>query len=349
MAKSLLLADDSTTIQKVVELALGQEDITVVCTKGADEALARARELRPDIIVADVFMPGKSGYDLAAAVRADPNLQHVPVLLLQSLNEPFDENRARSSGANGWIPKPFQSQILIDNVKQLLAAKPATTAPGPARPAPSPAASQPAAPAAAPMGQRVPTQIPPAKVPAPLPVAAPRPATPGPTSKPSVPPGAPAATTRPPPAPVAAAQARTAAAPAPAAPRPPGAPAPAAVARPAVPAGTPRPPGAPPAAPRPPGVPAPAGAVRAPGTPGPIAAGKPGVAPAPRPPGAPAPAPRPPAPALTAQNHEALLREALTKASKEMLERVIWEVVPELAETMIKEELQRLIKAREAK
>jgi CheY-like chemotaxis protein len=328
MARSLLLADDSVTIQKVVELCFGQEDITVVATKSADEALARARDLRPDIVLADTFMPGKSGYDLAAAVKGDPNLAHIPVLLLASPNETFDEGRARGAQADGWIKKPFQSQAIIDEVKKLLVARPVGTQPGPVRPA---AAAVPT-PAAVP-GVRVPTAIPPARVPPPASVAAAG----APTLK---------APSGPPPARPAAPAARPAAAPAP---RPAGAPAPAArpAAAPAArPAGAPipaRPPGAVPAGARPgaPAQPVP----RFQQGPGPVAAGRPGAAPA-RPAGA-APAPRPAAQQLTPQNHEALLREALSKASREMIEKVVWEVVPELAETMIKEELAKLVKARQ--
>src|SRR3712207_2308161 len=117
MAKSLLLADDSVTMHKIVEFCLGQEDVTVIAAKSADEALARARELRPDIVLADSVMPGRSGYDLAAAIKSDPSLAHIPVLLLASNTEAIDEARAKQARVDGVLAKPFQSQALIEQVK----------------------------------------------------------------------------------------------------------------------------------------------------------------------------------------------------------------------------------------
>ena len=76
------------------------------------------------LILADVFMPGKNGYELCSAVRQEPALRDVPVLLLTGTFEPFDENKARAAGADSWIAKPFESQALIDRVEELLARVP---------------------------------------------------------------------------------------------------------------------------------------------------------------------------------------------------------------------------------
>lgn len=120
MSRKLLLADDSVTIQKVIGITFVNEDYTLAVADNGDAALEKARSDRPDLILADVFMPGKNGYELCAAVKADPSLAGVPVLLLTGTFEPFDEAKAQACGADGWIAKPFESQTLISRVKELL-------------------------------------------------------------------------------------------------------------------------------------------------------------------------------------------------------------------------------------
>lgn len=120
MSRKLLLADDSVTIQKVIGITFVNEDYTLAVADNGDAALEKARSDRPDLILADVFMPGKNGYELCSAVKADPSLAGVPVLLLTGTFEPFDEAKAQACGADGWIAKPFESQTLINRVKELL-------------------------------------------------------------------------------------------------------------------------------------------------------------------------------------------------------------------------------------
>jgi CheY-like chemotaxis protein len=121
MSKTLLLADDSVTIQKVVGISFANEDIVLVTVDNGDDAIAKARETRPDIVLADVVMPGKSGYEVCEALKADPELAHVPVLLLTGTFEAFDEGRATAAGADGHITKPFEAQALVDTVNGRLA------------------------------------------------------------------------------------------------------------------------------------------------------------------------------------------------------------------------------------
>jgi CheY-like chemotaxis protein len=142
MPKTLLLADDSVTIQKVVGISFANEDIAITTVDNGRDAVAKARSMKPDIILADVVMPGMSGYEVCEAVKADPNLRHVPVLLLTGTFEAFDQARAAAVGAAGHVAKPFEAQTLVDRVKQLLAASAATVVrPAPARPAAAPAAA----------------------------------------------------------------------------------------------------------------------------------------------------------------------------------------------------------------
>ena len=124
MSKKLLLADDSITIQKVIQITFAHEDYELTITDNGDAALAKAQEIKPDLVMTDIYMPGKNGYELTAAIKQNPALQHIPVLLLAGSFEPFDEDKARSCKADAWIEKPFESQNLIDKVAELLSAAP---------------------------------------------------------------------------------------------------------------------------------------------------------------------------------------------------------------------------------
>jgi CheY-like chemotaxis protein len=145
MTRTILLADDSVTIQKVVELTFLDEDFRVVAVGNGSDAIERLGDLRPDLVLADVHMPGADGYEVAAAVRE--RLAGVPVLLLVGTFEIFDSVRAGEVGATGHLKKPFDSQELLRQVKDLLAqAPPAPAVPVTAEPVArveSPAAAEP--------------------------------------------------------------------------------------------------------------------------------------------------------------------------------------------------------------
>ncbi|HNI59275.1 MAG TPA: response regulator, partial [Pseudomonadota bacterium] len=116
MPKQILLVEDSVTMQKVVQIAFAKEDYQIVAVSSADEALARLKEARPDVLVIDAGLTGKNGYDLTAAARAEANGKDVPVLLLTSNFNPFDEARGQRSGVNANLVKPFDTQSVIDKV-----------------------------------------------------------------------------------------------------------------------------------------------------------------------------------------------------------------------------------------
>ena len=123
--RRLLLADDSTTIQKVVTLTFADEGMDVTTVGAGDEAL---RELEasgpPDIVLADVHMPGLTGYEVCERIKQDARWRHVPVILLAGAFEPFDEREARRVGADEVLSKPFQSiRDLIGKVGSLLGGK----------------------------------------------------------------------------------------------------------------------------------------------------------------------------------------------------------------------------------
>ena len=142
MQPKLLLADDSVTIQRVIELTFADEDVKVVAVGDGKQAIERVQSDRPDIVLADVGMPERDGYEVAAFIKGDPALAHIPVLLLTGAFEPIDEARARAVGCDGVLVKPFEPQMVISRVRDLLAGKrdggPGTVA----APAPAPAPAE---------------------------------------------------------------------------------------------------------------------------------------------------------------------------------------------------------------
>ncbi|HEU4939681.1 MAG TPA: response regulator [Vicinamibacterales bacterium] len=159
MPHKLLLADDSVTIQRVIELTFADEDVQVLAVGDGKKAIESIQSDRPDIVLADVGMPERDGYDVAEFIKRNPQLANIPVLLLTGAFEPIDESRARAVGCDGVLVKPFEPQMVINRVKDLLAgrrsgglwgAKPAPPPPeGPPAPVEQDAHSQPAPPAPA--------------------------------------------------------------------------------------------------------------------------------------------------------------------------------------------------------
>ncbi|HXJ21507.1 MAG TPA: response regulator [Polyangia bacterium] len=394
MAKRILIADDSVTIQKALAMTFAGEDVAVTAARSADEAFSLAQKQRPDLIIADGAMPGRTGYDLCVQVRGDANLRSVPFYILASGQQPYDESRAQKSGVDGQLIKPWDTAAFVQQINaigsvaggvptarrttgssipvvtdddgdygeiSIEASGPETTASASPPPAPvpapvpiprSPTPPLPAAPLGAPPGMRpslIPGLRPGAVQPArpgtapmrPLAPAAAAPAPPRPAAAPAVgrtmiglpAAGAPIpgvarpAPTMPPIAPGAAPVLR-----APFAPAPPAAP----------PAPNPVVPFTPPAPPPPR-----ARAVTP--TPTPVPVPRPRLAtPAPvPPPPAPPPAVMPQAVAQSIDQRLAAISakgpeyEAIAKLSREIIEQVVWEVVPDLAEAIIREHLEK--------
>jgi len=151
MATKLLLADDSVTIQRVIELTFADEDVELTAVGDGRQAIEKIEADPPDIVLADVGMPEKDGYEVAAFIKNNPRFAHIPVLLLTGAFEPVDEDRAREVGCDGVLAKPFEPQMVITRVKELLAgvshssvrAPMAAVPEPPAVPAPFPAGDTP--------------------------------------------------------------------------------------------------------------------------------------------------------------------------------------------------------------
>lgn len=119
--RKLLLADDSITIQKVVNLTFADEGIEVITVGDGDAAMEKFAEFTPDLVMADVNMPGLNGYELCEIIKRNEATSRIPVILLVGSFEPFDEAEANRVGANDFLTKPFQSiRQLVGKVTDLL-------------------------------------------------------------------------------------------------------------------------------------------------------------------------------------------------------------------------------------
>ena len=131
----LLLADDSVTIQRVIELTFADEGIDVVSVGDGQQAIDRLGTERFDVVLADVGMPGVDGFAVATYVQSRPELATLPVVLLTGAFDAVDQQRVAAVRAAGVLAKPFEPQMVIAKVREVLG--------GPAAPAP---AAPPAAP-----------------------------------------------------------------------------------------------------------------------------------------------------------------------------------------------------------
>ncbi|HYS24271.1 MAG TPA: response regulator [Vicinamibacterales bacterium] len=120
MRKKLLLADDSVTIQRVIELTFAGEDVQVLAVGDGEEAIARIPVEKPDIILADIAMPKRSGYEVSAFVKGHPEFEKIPVLLLAGAFEPVDEVKAKEAQCDGVLVKPFEPHHVIARVRELI-------------------------------------------------------------------------------------------------------------------------------------------------------------------------------------------------------------------------------------
>lgn len=128
----LLLADDSLTIQKVVSLTFADRGIDVIAYSDGEAAFEHVDEVKPDIVLADVHMPGLGGYALCELVRTNESTRHIPVVLLVGSFEPFDRDEADRVGANTYLTKPFTAIAdLVSTVDRLLADSAAARPPEP--------------------------------------------------------------------------------------------------------------------------------------------------------------------------------------------------------------------------
>jgi CheY-like chemotaxis protein len=155
VAVNILVADDSVTMRRILELTFQGEDASVTAVENGDAALRKASEMTPDLVFADLSLQGMDGYALATAIKSQPGLERTAVVVMASQKHPYDEEKGRAAGVDDHIIKPFDTQSVIERVKQVLG-KP-RVAPGrgaaAAAPAAQPSVGRPAA-GGAPVGSK---------------------------------------------------------------------------------------------------------------------------------------------------------------------------------------------------
>jgi len=120
MPRKLLLAEDSLTIRKAFEFVLSRSDVAITAVDNGEDAVRLAGEISPDLVVADLTLPGINGFAVAAELRAMQMTEKIPVLILSGTLVPLDEARFKASGARGVLFKPFESRELLENIERLL-------------------------------------------------------------------------------------------------------------------------------------------------------------------------------------------------------------------------------------
>ena len=120
MTSRILLADDSPHALRRGERSLREEGFDVVSALDGAAALAELDASEPDVVLADVFLPGLSGYDLCRMIKTSERHRHAGVILIAGLLEPVDEEEARRAGCDGVLKKPFEASAILDAIRPLV-------------------------------------------------------------------------------------------------------------------------------------------------------------------------------------------------------------------------------------
>lgn len=129
MGAKVLVADDSITIQTAVQLTFSRENIELIPARSGEEAIRKAKEVAPDLMLIDTVMPDASGYEVCRALKADPAMRDIPIIMLTGPFEAGDRSEGQTVGASDFIAKPFESRTLIRKVRQLLDTRPMSLSP----------------------------------------------------------------------------------------------------------------------------------------------------------------------------------------------------------------------------
>ena len=158
MSKIVLCVDDSATMQQVADITFRGTEFTYVGARSFDEGLDKAKSQKPTLVLADSHMPGKdkSGYDLCLALKSDAGTSNIPVVILVGNAAPYDSARGAQVGADGNLPKPWDTQTMLEKVTEIVGkaatgvAKPGGAAAGPPVPVAAAGAANKSAPAPSP-------------------------------------------------------------------------------------------------------------------------------------------------------------------------------------------------------
>ncbi len=121
MQKKILIVDDQTEIQRLLEVTLRQEDYSLFLATAGLEALEMAESERPDLVILDIMLPGEiDGYEVARRLKAKPGTAHVKILMLTALAREENRRTGLTAGADDYMTKPFSPVELLSKVQHLL-------------------------------------------------------------------------------------------------------------------------------------------------------------------------------------------------------------------------------------
>jgi DNA-binding response OmpR family regulator len=120
MKKRVLIADDEPNIMVSLEFLMQQSGYDIRTATSGDEALKAAREFRPHLMLLDVMMPVRNGYEICQAVREDPGLKGMKIVMLTAKGRELEVTKGFAIGADAYVTKPFATQELLDTVRRLL-------------------------------------------------------------------------------------------------------------------------------------------------------------------------------------------------------------------------------------
>ena len=120
MAKKILVADDEADILKAVSFRLSKAGYEVITAEDGDSALEMAKSHKPDLILLDIRMPVKDGFEVCKEIKSDENLKNIPVIFLTASSGTKIEDSVEDHKADGFVLKPFDAAVLIEKVKSLI-------------------------------------------------------------------------------------------------------------------------------------------------------------------------------------------------------------------------------------
>ncbi|WP_332673606.1 response regulator transcription factor [Aromatoleum sp.] len=123
MTKKILIADDEQNIVISLEFLMKREGYSVSIANDGEEAVAMIRSEQPDLVLLDVMMPKKSGFEVCQEIKADPRLQSVRILMLTAKGRDTEVAKGLALGADGYMTKPFSTKELVERVRNMLAAE----------------------------------------------------------------------------------------------------------------------------------------------------------------------------------------------------------------------------------
>ena len=120
MSKKILIADDEPSIVAAVEFLLRRGGYEVQVARDGDQTLALVEEFDPDLVLLDVMMPRKSGYEVCTRIRERPDRRHVKIIMLTAKGRDAEVSKGLSMGADLYITKPFSTRELMARIRELV-------------------------------------------------------------------------------------------------------------------------------------------------------------------------------------------------------------------------------------